>query len=319
MTSRPRSVSSELRVTIRPAESEIRNAGTWLTRPSPMVSLVKTLTASAEAHPVVDDAEEQPGADVDQGDDDARDGVAPDELAGPVHRPEEVGLAIDGLAAAVGLVLVDQAGVEVGVDRHLAAGQAVEHEPGGDLADPRGPPGDHDELDHDEDREQDRADDHLVARDELAERPDHAAGRVEALVPPWVRTSRVVATLSTSRVSVVVRRMVGKALKSVGERIARVVSSTSTASVMLAAWSRSSTAGGTGTMKTRIAPTIVTGRTTPARRVQVDEAAEAIERGRHPFLSSTRGRRGRPNRRLAAPGVLARRDRDGGPSIDRSS
>ncbi len=31
-----------LRVTSRPAASEIRNAGTWLTRPSPMVSLVKT-------------------------------------------------------------------------------------------------------------------------------------------------------------------------------------------------------------------------------------------------------------------------------------
>ena len=110
------------------------------------------------------------------------DRVAADELAGPVHRAEEVGLAIDGLAAAVGLVLVDQPGVQVGVDRHLPAGQAVEHEPRGDLADPRRPLGDHDELDHHQDREQDRPDDHLVARDELAERPDHAAGRVEAVL-----------------------------------------------------------------------------------------------------------------------------------------
>ena len=49
-----------------PAASEIRNAGTWLTRPSPIVSLVKTLTASPSAHAVLDDAEEQPGGDVDQ-------------------------------------------------------------------------------------------------------------------------------------------------------------------------------------------------------------------------------------------------------------
>ena len=45
-TSRPRSVEDDERVTISPAASEIRNAGTWLTRPSPIVSLVKTLTAS---------------------------------------------------------------------------------------------------------------------------------------------------------------------------------------------------------------------------------------------------------------------------------
>jgi len=87
-------------------------------------------------------------------------------------------------------------------------------------------------------------------------------------VPPLVRISRVVATLSTSRVRVVVRRIVGKALKSCGVRIVSVVRSTITARVRLADWSRSSTAGGTGTTNTRIAPTIVTGRITPASRDQ---------------------------------------------------
>ena len=129
-------------------------------------------------HPVLHDPEEQPRADVDQGDDDARDRIAPDELPSAIHRAEEVGLAVDVLTASVGLVLVDQAGVEVGVDRHLPARHAVEHEPRGDLADPRRPLGDDDELDHEDDREQDHADDHLVSRDELAEGADDAAGRV---------------------------------------------------------------------------------------------------------------------------------------------
>ncbi len=51
VTSCPRSVSDEDRVTIRPAASEIRNAGTWLTRPSPIVSFVNMLTASPAAIP----------------------------------------------------------------------------------------------------------------------------------------------------------------------------------------------------------------------------------------------------------------------------
>ena len=162
-------------MTIRPAASEIRNAGTWLTRPSPIVSLVKTSTASPRLMPWLTMPRNSPPRDVDHQDDDARDGVAADELAGTVHRAEEVGLAIDLVAAAVRLVLVDQPGVQVGVDGHLPAGQAVEHEPGGDLADPRGPPGDHHELDHDQDREQDHPDEHLVAGHELAERADDPA------------------------------------------------------------------------------------------------------------------------------------------------
>ena len=87
-----RSLSLLLRVTSRPAANEIRNAGTWLTRPSPMVSLVKSEPAWPRRHAGLDHADEQPADDIDQRDDDAGDGVAADELAGTVHRPEEVGL-----------------------------------------------------------------------------------------------------------------------------------------------------------------------------------------------------------------------------------
>ena len=46
VTSRLKSVDDDDRVTISPAASEIKNAGIWLTRPSPIVSFVKTFTAS---------------------------------------------------------------------------------------------------------------------------------------------------------------------------------------------------------------------------------------------------------------------------------
>ena len=122
------------------------------------------LAGVARAHARLDDADKQSADDVDQNDDDARDGVAADELAGAVHRAEEVGLLGDLLPATLGLALVDDAGVQVGVDGHLLAGHAVEGESGGHLADARGPLGDDHELDHDDDREDDQADHDIVGR-----------------------------------------------------------------------------------------------------------------------------------------------------------
>ena len=68
-------------------------------------------------------------------------------------------------AAAARLGLVDEAGVEVGVDGHLLAGHGVEGEPCGDFRDAGGALGDDDELDDDEDREDDKADEWRVAGD----------------------------------------------------------------------------------------------------------------------------------------------------------
>ena len=217
-------------------------------------------------------------ADVDQQDDDAGDRIAPHEPAGTVHRAEEIRLAINLFAAAVGFVLVDQAGVQVGVDRHLTAGEPVESEPRGHLADPGRPLSDHHELDHDQDREQDHTHDHLIAGHEFAEGADHAAGRVPGGPHRLaVSTSRVVATFNTSRMSVVVKRMVGNALNSCGVRIARVVKSTTTATVKLTDNKTSSSPGGIGTTKTRIAPMIVTGRTNPRRKPPPDSDPDSLD------------------------------------------
>ena len=69
-------------------------------------------------------------------------------LLAPSMAPKKSACCGDLLAASLGLALVDDAGVQVGVDGHLPAGHAVQGEPGGHFADPRGALGDHDELDH---------------------------------------------------------------------------------------------------------------------------------------------------------------------------
>ena len=71
------------------------------------------------------------------------------------------------MAAPAGLVLVDEAGVEVGVDRHLLAGHGVEGEAGSDLGDAAGTVGDDDELDDRQDQEDHETDDQGAADDEV--------------------------------------------------------------------------------------------------------------------------------------------------------
>ena len=85
----------------------------------------------------------------------AGDRVALHELRRAVHRAVEVGLARDLVAALAGLLLVDQAGVEIGVDRHLLAGHRVQREARRDFGDAAGALRDDDEVDAD--RESGRA------------------------------------------------------------------------------------------------------------------------------------------------------------------
>ena len=95
------------------------------------------------------------------GDQQAGDRVAADELGGAVHGAEEAALLLQLAAAASGGGLVDQAGREVGVDRHLLAGHGVQGEAGGDFGDAAGALGDDDEVHDHQDREHDDADDEV--------------------------------------------------------------------------------------------------------------------------------------------------------------
>ena len=121
--------------TRKPAAMEMMSAGTWLTRPSPIVRHGVAARRRAQADMVLQDADQDAADDVDAGDDQPGHGVAAHELGRAVHGPEEGRLLLDFLAAALGRFLVDQARRQVRVDRHLLAGHGVEGEACGDLGD----------------------------------------------------------------------------------------------------------------------------------------------------------------------------------------
>ena len=124
------------RVTMRPVETEMQQGGDLGDQAvADGQQGVGVRAASPIAMPRWSMPIDEAADEVDDGDDDAGDGVALDELRGAVHRAVEVGLGGDLGAARAGLVLVDQPGVEVGVDRHLLAGHGVEGEAGADLGD----------------------------------------------------------------------------------------------------------------------------------------------------------------------------------------
>ena len=103
-------------------------------------------------------------------------------LRGAVHGPVELALPGDLASAPAGLVLVDQAGVEVGVDRHLLARHGVQGEAGGHLGDAAGALGDDHEVDDHQDAEDDEADDVVAAHHEVAEGLDDPPGGMRPLV-----------------------------------------------------------------------------------------------------------------------------------------
>ena len=121
------------------------------------------------------DTDEHAADDIDAGDEHAGDRIALHEFRGAVHRAVEVGLLRDDRAALAGGGLVDEAGVQVGVDRHLLAGHRVEREARGDLGHAAGALRDDDEVDADEDQEQDETYGVVAADDELSKCFDHLA------------------------------------------------------------------------------------------------------------------------------------------------
>jgi hypothetical protein len=128
------------------------------------------------------DADDDAADDIDEGDDEARDGVAAHELGCAVHRAEEVAFVLQRLAAGAGILLVDQAGGEIGVDRHLLAGHGVQAEARRHFGDAARTLGDDDEVHQYQDGEHDQADDVVAAHDEAAEGLDDMAGGVGAFM-----------------------------------------------------------------------------------------------------------------------------------------
>jgi hypothetical protein len=123
----------------------------------------------------------EPAHDVDGGDGEAGHRVAADELGGAVHGAEELGLALQGRAAGLRLAVVDDAGGQVGVDRHLLAGHRVESEASRHLGDAPGALGDDREVHHQQDEEDDEPDHQAAAHREASEGLDEVAGRARTL------------------------------------------------------------------------------------------------------------------------------------------
>ncbi len=134
------------------------------------------LAGVAEAHVVLEDTDGHAADQVDEQNQQAGDGVTADELAGTVHRTVELGFLGDFRTARLGLVLVDQTGVEVGVDRHLFAGHRIEGEACAHLGNPPGTLGHHDEVDDHQDREHHDTDHVVTADHHLTEGLDHLTG-----------------------------------------------------------------------------------------------------------------------------------------------
>ncbi|AHG33440.1 hypothetical protein BBQ_3538 [Burkholderia pseudomallei MSHR511] len=140
------------------------------------------LARRGEAHVVLGHPDDEAADHVDRHDDQARDRVAAHELRRAVHRAVELRFLRDRLAALLRLLFVDEAGVQIGVDRHLLAGHRVEREARGHFGDPARALRDHHEVDDHQDHEHDDADREVAADEEVAERLDHLAGRVRARV-----------------------------------------------------------------------------------------------------------------------------------------
>ncbi|MNZ55842.1 hypothetical protein D3C78_737780 [compost metagenome] len=140
------------------------------------------LAGIGKGHVVLEHADGHAADQVDEQDQQAGDGVTANKLAGTVHRTVELGLPRHFGTACLGLGLVDQAGVEVGVNGHLLAGHGVEGEARAHLGNTPGALGHHHEVDDHQDRE-DHDTDHVVTADHhLAEGLDHLTGGLVAIV-----------------------------------------------------------------------------------------------------------------------------------------
>lgn len=135
-----------------------------------------------EGHLHLRDTDDDTGNDIDEGDEQARDGVAADKLGGTIHGAVKGAFGFKLGAAVAGGFLVDETGGEIGVDGHLLAGHGVEGEAGSHFGDTARALGDDHEVHDHQDGEDDDADDEIALHHEIAERLDHRTGGMGAFV-----------------------------------------------------------------------------------------------------------------------------------------
>jgi hypothetical protein len=130
----------------------------------------------AEGHAVLRDADQQPADHIHHDDDETSDAVALDELHRAVHRAIELAFALELPATDLCGRLIQLLGADIGIDRHLLAGNRVEGEARRDLGDALTAFGDHDELHDGNDQEDHQPDDEIAADDHIPEGVDDVSG-----------------------------------------------------------------------------------------------------------------------------------------------
>ncbi len=128
-------------------------------------------------HAVLQDSDQEPGNDIDSGNQDAGHGVALRESRCAVHGAEEFRLGGEVLSPGARFRFVDQPGIEIGVDRHLFARQGIQREARRHFRNANRAMVDDDVLNRDQNQEDHRADNVVAADHEAAERLDHVSGR----------------------------------------------------------------------------------------------------------------------------------------------
>ena len=179
-------LSAEPRVpplaTSRPAASEMMSAGNLRHEAVADRELGEDVGRGGEGQTVPRDADDDAAENVDGENDEAGDRVAAHEFRRAVHRAEEGALLLELAPARLRDLFVDEARRQVGVDRHLLAGDRVEGEARADFGDAGRALGDDEEVDRHQDEKDDDADEEVAAHHEPGEAADDVAGRGRPLV-----------------------------------------------------------------------------------------------------------------------------------------
>src|SRR5690606_36209729 len=115
----------------------------------------------------------QTADDIDDRDQNPRDGISADEFAGTVHGSVEVGFFFNLLAARLRFFAVDHARAQIRIDTHLLTGNRIQDETGGDFGDASGTFGDDDEVNDDQEQKDHGPDNVTPPDDETAEGFNH--------------------------------------------------------------------------------------------------------------------------------------------------
>ena len=119
---------------------------------------------------------------VDKQNQQAGNSVAADEFAGTVHGTVELGFLRHFPTTGLGLLLIDQARVQVGINGHLLAGHGIQGEARTDLGNAPRALGDHHKVDDHQDGEHHQTDNVVTADHHLTKGLNHLTGRVATLV-----------------------------------------------------------------------------------------------------------------------------------------